>query len=167
MTPIPQLQDGDTCLFRTPGLVGEVVSWRENDSRGFDHVAKYIGGQLFSSLTKEGVCFYDFTTVGLMSIRRPLSFDVVKFNAWAPTVVGAPYGWGDIGADTGLEDVPHLLVPAADIIHKTGADCSDTCAMADEVAGCPQFDPTFDKRRITPFYFSLSIGSNEIWRYSL
>jgi hypothetical protein len=165
MNPLPTLQDGDTCLFKTAGVVGEIVSWWENDTQGFDHVAKYIRGKLFSSLTKQGICFYDFTEIGLMSVRRPISFDVQKFDGWWPSVVGSPYGWGDIGADSGLADVPHILVPSPDIIHKTGADCSDTCAMADEMAGCPQFDPYFDKRRITPFYFCLSIGSKEIWKF--
>jgi hypothetical protein len=162
--PLPQLIDGDTCLFRTAGIVGEIVSWRENDNQGVDHVAKFVHGKLFSSLTGPGICFYDFTTVNLVSVRRPNSFDVAKFDAWAPMVVGAPYGWLDIAAAAGVNDKPHFFVPPAAVIHQTGADCSDTCAMADEVAGCPQFDPQFDKRRITPLYFTLSVRSKEIWK---
>lgn len=162
--PLPSLQDGDTCLYHTNGIVGRVISWREDDYLGIDHVAKYIRGKLFSSLSKQGICFYDFTTINLVMLLRPLTFDLAKFDAWAPTVIGAPYGWGDIKADAGFKDVAHVGVPDGGIIHQTGADCSDTCAMADEVAGCPQFKPSFDKRRVTPFHFTMSIGNVEQWR---
>lgn len=157
------LIDGDSCLFRTAGIVGDLVSWREDDNQGIDHIAKFVHGKLFSSLTKQGICWYDFTTAGLVCVRRPPSWDVAKFDAWWPSVLGAPYGWGDIAAAAGVNDQPHFFVPSAAVIHASGSDCSDTCAMADEVAGCPQFDPQFDKRRITPFHFTLSVASKEVW----
>jgi hypothetical protein len=158
------LIDGDTCLYRTAGIVGEIVSWKEGDYLGIDHVAKFIRGKLFSALSKQGICFYDFTTTGLVMVRRNvLQFNLSKFDAWAPTVLGAPYGWQDIEAEAGFKVAPHIGVPPADLIHKTGADCDDTCAMADEIAECPSFDPAFDKRHLNPFDFAKVLSSTCIW----
>lgn len=152
------LRPGDILLYGGSGG-GEGFA-AENDP-DTDHAARYIGdGKVFTAFPKGGVGVYDFNPAGLVHVRRPLGqFNLAKVLAWIPTVAGAPYGWGDIKSAAGLNETPHYFVPDAATIHATGADCSDCTAMAGEVGECPDFDPAFDKRRITPAHFKLSIAS--------
>ncbi len=130
-------------LYASPDLVDRVIEVASDDDVA--HIEVYAGGGTsWASRNGIGVGLYPFRSVGLKYVRRPVKpLNLVLVNAWFPTVNGAPYGWGDIAANVGVN------------LNLAGMDCSHFVAVLCEVGECPQFDSVYPKDKIKPAHFKL------------
>src|ERR1700761_7391141 len=118
----------------------------------FGHVAIYLGdGVVITSLTRSDVNYYDLTEGAqeILSVRRPKApLDLTAARAaFEKSYRFKPYGWGDCAGDVGLPN------------SGGGYNCSHISVQFLEDAGAPQFDPTFNKAKITPRDLPLSAAS--------
>lgn len=165
ITSIPgDLRPGDILLYGDAGLVDKLIEWKEGDT-DTAHVEIYIGaGLTFASRNGIGVNTYQFTPDGLTHVRRPVArFDLNEVMVWIPSVKGVPYGFGDIKADLNISEQPEDGIVSAETLFKTGADCSHIAAIAMAVGSCPQFDPAYDWRKVTPANFKLTLASYPVY----
>jgi len=135
---------GDILLYHKASFVNDIIDIKT--SSDIDHVEVYAGdGASFASRNGIGVDLYPYRADGLTHVRRPVRpFDIEKAREWFTTVRHAPYGWGDI-----LEN--------ADVSNQLpGMDCSHFASLLHVAAGSPQFDESYDARKITPRDFEIS-----------
>lgn len=178
------LQPGDILLYNSGDISDAIIRWKEGDP-DTAHVEVYIGdGKSVASRNGIGVKdIYDFRPAGLVHVRRPggsatcdqanraptvgegEGFDLSSAMEWFAMVKGAPYGWGDIGADAGLIEKPEDAWIRPEVLLKTGMDCSHFASLFLLAGSRGQFDPAFDARRITPRDFKLSLEAYSIWDY--
>lgn len=135
------------------GFAGEaIVRWETDGAAG--HVGVYVGdGMVLTSLTGTGVGIYPLAANGtLIWVREPdTAPDVPAGLAAIKPLIGVPYGWCDDIGDIGLPN------------SGKGINCSHITAVALEAMGTPQFDPTFNKAKITPAHFETSYESKQVW----
>lgn len=144
------LRVGDILLYTSSEFTDKVIEVKTGDDVA--HIEIYAGNACsWASRNGIGVDHYPFREAGLKYVRRPLGFDVDAATVYAGSVLGTPYGWGDIAETV---DISNLL---------PGMDCSHFAAELLEHASCPQFDKNYDKRKITPRDFKLSNQSDQVW----
>lgn len=141
---------GDTLLYGTSDLVDEVIMVKTGGNVA--HVEVYAGDdKAWASRNGIGVGLYDYRAMGLVAIRRNHgTFNKAAVDLWFPSVNGAPYGWDDIAESVNIKEL------------QTGFHCSHFAALVQEIGGCPQFDKAFDKVKVTPRDFGLSLASFEV-----
>jgi hypothetical protein len=136
-------------------IVDNSIAWKTASDADHVEIVSDITGRSWASRNGTGlgtgVGSYILRTDGLVSVRRPLGFDIDGGLKRFKTLDGIPYGFCDIKIEIGLEYRP------------TGLDCSHFAAMIMQGGFANQFDKNFDKRRISPRDFELSTESDQIW----
>ena len=157
------LQPGDFLLYGGTGVFADGIKLASGEplDGGVCHIEVYAGGgQSWASRDGIGVDRYPFRPADLMMVRRPVQpFDTARIDDWFPKAKGIPYGWEDIGANLDVAGVAAAMANNS----KGGMDCSHFAATVAFIAHCPQFDETFDARRIKPRDFKLSREAKTIW----
>lgn len=165
ITKIPdELRAGAICLYNSASLSDKAIEWKEGDP-DTAHVEIYIGnGKSVASRNEIGVGLYDFRPEGLVHVRfLDGDFSLEPAMGWFNQVDGAKYGWGDIGANLDLIEAPEDAWQKPEVLLKTGMDCSHFASMFLMAGFCPQFDPWFDLRKITPLDFKIVRQSRAVW----
>lgn len=96
------LRPGDVLLYKPVGLYGWLI--RLKTWHPVAHVEVFRGdGMAMASRNKIGVGRYPVRLTELVYVLRPNQpLDLAAADRWFATVIGAPYGWGDLAAFLGL-----------------------------------------------------------------
>jgi hypothetical protein len=146
------LLPGDVLLYDLPHDLADAVICVDTGS-DVAHAELYWGNGLSIAARAQGVNAYDFRSVGLMYVRRPVApFNRSLAEAWFNNGIrGLPYGW------EGLLTFINVELPSKGLI------CSVTDALLLKAGQTPCFADDYPIHKISPRDLKLPRELTTIW----
>lgn len=144
-----QLLPGDCLLYRPSGVFGWII--KAKTWHAISHVEVWDGhGQSWASRDGLGVNLYPNRLADIDTVMRPrMPVDLDTARRWAASMIGTPYGWGD-------------LLEFVNVTHDfKGIVCSPFATEWYRAGGLDPFNGE-DSAKIAPFEFTVTAAFSRV-----